>query len=118
MKSLVNAYNYTRMALTIMGPLFVLLGVITILYPESVTTHVDRREVEGWEEMKQGLFCVAVGLVMIFVRFFFLKYRKNPDFSSDIPLPTDVTFEKTDDVVENIRRYKAAQRKAVEEKRR
>ncbi|WP_168188013.1 hypothetical protein [Hahella sp. CCB-MM4] len=47
-----------------------------------------------------------------------MKYRKSSDFSDDVPLPDNVDFEKTDDVAENIRRYKQAQKKAVEKTKR
>ena len=61
-------------------------------------------------------------VLLLTLVYFYLLSRHFPvvklQFNTGEPVilpPTDVEFEKTDDVSENIKRYKEAQRKAVEE---
>lgn len=81
--------------------------------PESVTlTQRGGSEIEGKDEIQTLMVFLVVGIIFLLIRLRFMRYRKNDDFSSDVPLPMNVTFEKVDDASENIRRYKTAQIKA------
>ena len=102
------------MACTFLGPSLVLFSIYGLINPDEITTKRSGIEVTGSEEAVVSIIFLLIGFALILVRFALLKYRKNPDFSNDIPLPTNVEFERTNDVNENIRRYKAAQKSAVE----
>lgn len=64
---------------------------------------------------------VAIFLIALFSYWSFRLFKLEKDLgintkkNNAILPPTTVNFEKTDDVNENIRRYKEAQRKAVDE---
>ncbi|OZG75034.1 hypothetical protein BTA51_01125 [Hahella sp. CCB-MM4] len=91
---------------------------MSLLFPEDGATSVNGQEVSDGNDIKASLLAFCMGMGFLFIRFKLMKYRKSSDFSDDVPLPDNVDFEKTDDVAENIRRYKQAQKKAVEKTKR
>ena len=65
---------------------------------------------------------VVLGIISLVFHFKLEKVRKRLGIKIKKPekyvfLPTQVSIEKTDDVTENIRRYKEAQRLAVEQRK-
>ncbi|MCL1038913.1 hypothetical protein L2750_17425 [Shewanella submarina] len=110
-----RVYNGNRTTLLFLGPAIVFVGFFTLLFPEDISTYVNGVEVTGSEEREFSIYVILIGIGLSVFRFVFMRYRKLDNFQNDIPLPTKVDFEVTDDVNENIRRYKAAQKKAVEE---
>lgn len=113
MKTSVRVYNQSRWSLLILGLAFTVFSVYGLFNPESVMlTQRGGSEIGGKDEIQALLVFLVVGIVFLFIRLRFMRYRRNDDFSKDVPLPMDVTFKKTDDAGENIRRYKQAQIKA------
>ncbi|AZR39529.1 hypothetical protein [Marinobacter salarius] len=113
MKSSVRVYNQSRWSLLILGLAFIVFSIYGLFNPESVTlTQRGGSEIEGKDEIQTLMVFLVVGIIFLLIRLRFMRYRKNDDFSSDVPLPMNVTFEKVDDASENIRRYKTAQIKA------
>jgi hypothetical protein len=114
MKSSVRVYNESRWSLLILGLAFIVFSIYGLFNPESVTlTQRGGSEIEGKDEIQTLMVFLVVGIIFLLIRLRFMRYRKNDDFSSDIPLPMNVTFEKVDDASENIRRYKTAQIKSL-----
>jgi|GEM_PF-2965381 len=116
MKTIVKVYNNCRVALSFLGPAFILLGIYSIINPEGVSTFSGGIELQGAKKFHSSITIVGVGIIMIVVRFKFMKYSKLGNSKNDVPLPTDVKIEKTNDVNENIKRYKKAQADAVKDK--
>lgn len=115
MKILVRVYNQSRWSFLILGLGSLGIGVYGLINPEDISfTNRSGLEVSGKEEIETLALMLLIGVVFLFIRLRFMKYRKNDDFSDDIPLPVDVSFEKTDDASENIRRYRKAQIEARE----
>jgi hypothetical protein len=93
-----------RLVCTFLGPAFVVFSIFGFMSPDEVVTRSNGVEITGTEETKVTLMFLLIGVGVTLIRFLILKYRKLPDFSDDIPLLSNVEFEKTDDVSENIRR--------------
>ena len=116
MKTSVRVYNQSRWSLLILGVVFIGFGIYGLFNPEGVTiTQRGGLEVTGKDKTYSLIVLIIVGIVFLFIRLRFMKYRKNDDFSNDIPLPMNVSFEKTNDASENIRRYRQAQIDARED---
>ncbi|KKD59176.1 hypothetical protein RN22_17425 [Grimontia sp. AD028] len=111
-----KVYNQLRLSISIMGPCFLSVGLYTFFNPESEVVR-NGEVLNGSERIESSVFFIAMGTAFILARLFIFRYRRNPDFTNDIPLPTIVYFEKTNSVNENIRRYKEAQKGAVDKRK-
>jgi hypothetical protein len=108
---LVKLYNQSRFSLLLIGIAFVLVGVYSISSNEEMSVTISARSEMGSETL------IILGTILLLIRFTFFRYKKANDFSSIISPSNNLDFEVTNDVNENIRRHKEAQKIKVEKQR-
>jgi hypothetical protein len=78
-----KARRNMRITLAILGPLFVLSGVLGILGIGGGTTYSNGREVTGAEAKEVSLIFLLIGIIFCVMRFYFM--RNKPDSTNKRP---------------------------------
>ncbi len=76
MKSFLNPYINIKLSLMILGPGFILFGLLGLIFPEKFSTYVNGNEVHGMEELKVSILFIFIGIVCTVIRFVFMKDKK------------------------------------------
>jgi hypothetical protein len=114
MKIVSRVYNQFRTTLLFCGITFFLLGGYGLFYPDEIQFYKRGfGEITDNEKLNHFILLFFAGLIMLAIRLLLMKYRRNSEFSKNIPLLRNVQFDKTDDVNENIQRHREAQLEAV-----
>ena len=89
MRIIVRVYNNVRLVFSFIGPAFVLIGLYSIYSPEAVSTFRGGKELHGDEELQASIAFIVIGVLVTFVRFYFMKYRKVGQFKNQVQLPRE-----------------------------